>query len=67
MVATAIDPSIFVSNATGAFTNSSQRFAYDTSNGQLHYSVMGSNTSEMLLATLTGAPSITAENLLFQH
>ncbi|MEA2769789.1 MAG: serralysin [Acetobacteraceae bacterium] len=65
--ATAIDSTIFVSNASGAFTSSSQRFAYDTANGHLLYSATGSNTSESLVATLTGAPAITASNLLFVH
>jgi hypothetical protein len=63
--ATAIDSTIFVSNASGAFTSSSQRFAYDTANGHLLYSATGSNTSETLVATLTGAPAIAASNLLF--
>ena len=64
---TAIDPSIFIANASGAFTSSSQRFAYDTSNGQLFYSATGSNSSERLVATLTGAPAISAGNILFEH
>ena len=67
LVATAIDPSIFVRNATGSFTNSSQRFAYDTSNGQLFYSATGSNSSETHIATLAGAPAFSASNLLFEH
>ena len=57
----------FVSNASGDFTASTQCFAYDTTNGQLHYSATGSNSSESLIATLTGAPDITASNLLFEH
>jgi hypothetical protein len=64
---TAITPADFIASASGAFTSSSQRFAYDTTNGQLHYSATGSNTSESLVATLTGAPAITAGNLLFEH
>jgi hypothetical protein len=32
LVGTSIDPSIFVANASGDFTSSSQRFAYDTGN-----------------------------------
>ena len=67
LVATAIDPSIFVANASGTFTSSSQRFAYDTSNGQLFYSATGSNGSESHIATLAGAPGFTASNLLFEH
>jgi len=64
---TAIDPSIFVMNVSGGFTSSNQRFAYDTTNGHLFYSATGSNASESLIATLTGAPHITAGNLLFEH
>ncbi len=64
---TAIDPTIFVANASGEFTSSIQRFAYDTSTGQLFYSATGSNTSETLFATLTGASDITASNFLFMH
>jgi Ca2+-binding RTX toxin-like protein len=64
---TAIDPSIFIASASGAFTLSTQRFAYDTTNGQLHYSATGSNSSESLVATLTGAPPINATSLLFEH
>jgi Ca2+-binding RTX toxin-like protein len=64
---TAIDPSIFIADATGAFTSSGQRFAYDTANGHLFYSATGSNASESLTAILTGAPAIAAGNLLFEH
>ncbi len=64
---TAIDPAIFVANASGDFTSSTQRFAYDTSNGKLFYSATGSNASETLFTTLTGAPDISASNLLFEH
>ncbi len=64
---TAIDVSIFVTNASGDFTSSSQRFAYDTTNGNLFYSATGSNTSESLVASLTGEPNFIASNLLFEH
>jgi hypothetical protein len=64
---TAISVADFVSNASGDFTSSSQRFAYDTTNGQLHYSATGSNSSESLVATLAGAPDFTVANLLFEH
>jgi Ca2+-binding RTX toxin-like protein len=64
---TAITASIFTASASGAFTSSSQRFAYDTTNGALHYSATGSNSSESLVATLTGAPAVTASDLLFEH
>ena len=64
---TPIDPTIFTANASGTFTSSSQRFAYDTANGDLFYSATGSNTSETTVATFTNEPSITASNILFQH
>jgi hypothetical protein len=64
---TAINVADFVSNASGDFTASSQRFAYDTTNGQLHYSATGSNSSESLVATLAGAPDLTASMVLFEH
>jgi hypothetical protein len=64
---TALDPSIFVANVSGDFTSSTQRFAYDTTNRQLFYSATGSNTSESHIATLTGAPDITAGNFLFER
>jgi len=63
----AIHQADFVANAAGDFTSSSQRFAYDTTNGQLFYSATGSNSSESLVASLAGAPDITAGNLLFEH
>jgi len=64
---TAIDPSIFIANATGSFTSAGQRFAYDTTNGHLFYSATGSNSAESLVATLSGAAGLTAGNILFQH
>jgi len=64
---TAISVADFVANASGDFTASTQRFAYDTSNGQLYYSATGSNGSEHLVATLAGAPDITVSNLFFEH
>jgi len=64
---TAISVADFVANASGDFTSSSQRFAYDTTNGQLYYSATGTNGAESFVATLAGAPDITASNLLFEH
>jgi hypothetical protein len=54
---TAIERGDFVANASGDFTSSSQRFAYDTSNGQLFYSATGSNACDAessSIATLGG-------------
>jgi hypothetical protein len=64
---TAISVADFVSNASGDFTASTQRFAYDTTNGNLFYSATGSNTSESLVANLRGEPNFAASNLLFEH
>ena len=64
---TAISVADFASNASGDFTASTQRFVYDTTNGNLFCSATGSNTSESLVAHLTGEPGFTAGNVLFQH
>ncbi len=68
-IPTAIDPSIFIADSTGDFTSSTERFAYDTSTGQLIYSATGSNlpSAQSVVATLTGEPTINASNLLFEH
>jgi hypothetical protein len=67
LVPTLIDPTIFTTNSSGSFTSSNQRFAYDTATGNLYYSATGSNTSERTVATLAGAPSITATDIFFEH
>jgi hypothetical protein len=64
---TAISVADFVSNASGDFIASTQRFAYDTTNGNLLYSATGSKTSESLVAHLTGELGFTANNVLFDH
>jgi hypothetical protein len=51
---------LFVANGTGSFTNTHQRFAYDTKNGDLFYSATGTTGNEHLVVALTGAPSLTA-------
>jgi hypothetical protein len=63
----ALPKSLFVSNSTGAFTAATQRFAYDTANGQLFYSPAGTTATEKLVATLTGKPALTAANLFFEN
>ena len=60
-----LSPSLFVSNATGTFTSSSQRFAYETANGELFYSPHGSGSGASLVAQLSGDPSLTASHLFF--
>jgi hypothetical protein len=62
-----IDATVFTANASGNFANANQHFAYDTTNGNLFYSATGSNLSEKNVATFTGAPSVSASNILFEH
>ena len=49
---------LFTANSTGAFANTSQRLAYDTTNGELFSSTDGSGGTSHLVATLTGEPTI---------
>jgi hypothetical protein len=56
---------LFTANTTGAFANTSQRLAYDTTNGELFSSTAGSGDTSHLVATLTGEPAITASSQLF--
>jgi len=50
---------LVATNSTGSFTNRNQRFAYDTSNGDLFYSATGTTATEHLVVALTGAPPLT--------
>ncbi len=63
----ALPTNLFVANSTGAFTNLTQRFSYDTVNGQLHFDADGNGggSTSHLVATLTGAPALTASHLFF--
>ena len=56
---------LFTANSTGAFANTSQRLAYDTTNGELFSSTTGSGGTSHLVATLTGEPAINTANQLF--
>ena len=56
---------LFTANSTGAFANTSQRLAYDTTNGELFSSTDGSGGASHHVATLTGEPSINTGNQLF--
>ncbi len=49
----------------GTFTNTTQRFAYKHSTGQLFFSSDGSGGTAHLVATLTGDPTLTAGRLFF--
>jgi hypothetical protein len=59
----ALPTSLFTSDATGAFTAATQRFAYDTANGDLYYSASGTTAGEHLVATLTNHPALAASHL----
>ena len=48
----ALPAGLVVSDATGVFTATTQRFAYDTANGDLHYSASGTTA----LATASSPP-----------
>jgi autotransporter passenger strand-loop-strand repeat protein len=61
----ALPTSLFTSDATGAFTAATQRFAYDAANGDLYYSASGTTASEHLVATLTNHPTLAASHLFF--
>ena len=63
----ALPTTLFTSNTTGAFSTTAQRFAYNTTNGQLLYDSQGSTSGSTthLVATLTNHPNITAASQLF--
>lgn len=52
--------SLFVANSTGSFTNSTQRFAYDTTSGTLVYGSSGVSPTGVhdLVATLSSHPTV---------
>jgi hypothetical protein len=56
---------LFVANGTGKFTNTSQRLAYDTSNGELFASSTGSAGTEHLVTTLSDDAKIGTSQLFF--
>ncbi len=56
----ALPTSLFVSDSTGTFTKTTQRFAYGTTNGDLFYSASGTTATEHLVTALTGDPILTA-------
>ena len=59
MTPTVLPAYLVAVNATGRFTNTHQRFAYDTSNGDLFYSASGKTANEQLVVALTGHPALT--------
>ncbi len=54
---------LFTQNATGAFTATSQRFAYDKTDGDLFYSGSGTTATEHLVAAV--GPTLNPADLLF--
>jgi hypothetical protein len=61
----ALPTDLFVSNSTGRFTNTTERFAYDAENGKLFYSSDGSGGASQLVATLANHPGLDAAHLFF--
>ncbi|MGH7065238.1 MAG: M10 family metallopeptidase C-terminal domain-containing protein, partial [Stellaceae bacterium] len=58
---------LFTANASGKFTTTAQRFAYDTGNGHLYYDAHGDahGSSRQLIATLAGHPTLTVGDITF--
>jgi hypothetical protein len=58
---------LFGSNKTGGFNTAAQRFAYDTSNGDLYYDAHGNGAggSKQLVVHLAGDPAVSATQLFF--
>ncbi len=57
---------LFTSNAKGSFTTAAQRFAYDTTNGDLFFDSRGNaGASPLEIATLTNRPTLTAGDITF--
>jgi hypothetical protein len=63
----ALPSALFVADPSGAFRTKTQRFAYDTTTGQLFYDSRGSAGpgSRELVVTLVGHPLLTAGHLFF--
>ncbi|MGH7060348.1 MAG: hypothetical protein ACREFH_08185, partial [Stellaceae bacterium] len=57
---------LFVADKTGTFATATQRFAYGTTNGELFFDKDGSGSaSRQLVATLSGAPHLTAADFFY--
>jgi len=59
-----LDASEFIANATGSPTTGAHHIVYNTSNGKLFLDLDGSASSgdQILIATLNGAPTLTASD-----
>jgi hypothetical protein len=62
-----LPPTLFHASATGAFTGTAQRFAYNTTDGRLRFDAdgKGGSSSPQLVATLTDHPALAASDLFF--
>jgi len=61
LTAGSLNANQFTSNATGVATTTDQRFVYNSTNGALYFDADGSNAgARVQIATLTGAPGLTA-------
>ncbi len=58
----ALSSSQFESNTTGKATSAQTRFSYDTANGALFYDPNGSGAGRQHIATLSGAPALSASS-----
>jgi hypothetical protein len=58
---------LFTANASGRFTTAAQRFAYDTSNGDLFYDSRGSGagSTRLEIASFAHHPTLTAVDIAF--
>jgi Ca2+-binding RTX toxin-like protein len=58
---------LFTADKNGSFTNPNQRFAYDTTNGDLFYDAHGNaaHSSRLEIATLTNHPNLTTGDITF--
>jgi hypothetical protein len=65
MLTAAQAATLFIANTTGKFTKTSQRLAYDKSNGELFASSTGTTATERLVATLSDHAAIAASQLFF--
>ncbi|NBE07875.1 calcium-binding protein [Paragemmobacter ruber] len=65
LITGALDPSQFVSNRGGRATTADHRLIYENDNGRLYFDADGSGDgARVLIATLLGAPALTADDLL---